>query len=844
MHERCKNENGVYKTFAQQGDLDGFRRALALDVPLCEGCYSAAAREGHMDILMFMHDNRIEAWDDDACIAATEGGHLQALTFAHEQGRIQLTTEIATIAAKEGHADCLEYYIRKQGPRPSAFIIQYAAERGHLSCLDLIIRNAYIIKPQTFRVVDEYEYTRPHMQTTGLMCQMAANTAIACSQEECLDYALRNCPLTDPFLEHGMPILYQRCCHHGNLSALNILHRFETHQMRRAASWTVAACSTAALNDNFDCLYFARESGCPWDEDTCAFASLSSSVRCLSYVLKQGCPFDDRMLINAVIRENMDCVRLAVHGFDVKVSESVLKIAVRSSNDNVEVLSLLIDHFIGDQKQEEFESIQNKELFDELIHTASYVTNSACLEYLLNRFGLPHEDVVYGRVCADAASKGSLKTLKLARSMGCAWTAETCAAACIPTWDFSEEDSEACLKYAHEQGCPWDERTTANAVVSGKYSCLKYALQRGCPVSPLTLIDAVREGDDRGVECLDLLRGARVPWPDPVGIWAAALINNNGDNHNHDDDDEFDGVDNERTKTKKIKDTLRYVELHGPDPPANAIEFVRNLQGLDALRRRGYTDWTPGTFPDAIRSVQERCIRAIIDGNLPLLIRLRQGGAMFSDAALTMHAAGRGHLEMLRYLCEEGCPVDGDVAFNSVKYKRLDCLEYLRSISCPWDHRVCCAAAKNDDLSTLMYVHENGCPWSEHVCTIAAEERSWRCLIYAQKHGCPWNGQVLNSVRSWSATYILSHLVASGIGIQSLSLDEKIRVVRRRIILYRIIRVVFRVRAYKARRMDMACRKIQRAWLEYNYAPSHERAGYNRCVKQWVDQIRCLGMGK
>lgn len=383
MHENCKKESGVYKTFAQQGDLDGFRRALALNVPLCEGCYSAAAREGQMDILKFMHNNHIKSWDDDACIAATEGGHLQALTFAHKQGRIKLTTEIATIAAKEGYADVLEYYIIQKGPRPSAFIIQYAVERGHLSCLDLIVRNSYVIGPQP---------------PTGIMFQMAANTAIACNQVGCLDYVLRNCPPTEQILEHGMPILYQRCCYHGNLSALKMLHHFETHQMKRAASWTVTACSTAASKDDFDCLYYARESGCPWDENTCAFASMSNSVRCLMYALKQGCPFDSRMLLNAVVRENMDCVHLALVGFDVKVSESALKIAVRSANDNVEMLSLLINHF-RNQKENEF----NRELFDKMIHTASYVKNLACLEYLLNRFGLPKEDAVYGSVCANAA---------------------------------------------------------------------------------------------------------------------------------------------------------------------------------------------------------------------------------------------------------------------------------------------------------------------------------------------------------------------------------------------------------------------------------------------------------
>ena len=44
---------------------------------------------------------------------------------------------------------------------------------------------------------------------------------------------------------------------------------------------------------------------------------------------------------------------------------------------------------------------------------------------------------------------------------------------------------------------------------------------------------------------------------------------------------------------------------------------------------------------------------------------------------------------------------------NAAKYGHLEVLKYLHENGCP-----CTEAARNGKLNCLKYLHENGCPWS------------------------------------------------------------------------------------------------------------------------------------
>ena len=108
--------------------------------------------------------------------------------------------------------------------------------------------------------------------------------------------------------------------------------------------------------------------------------------------------------------------------------------------------------------------------------------------------------------------------------------------------------------------------------------------------------------------------------------------------------------------------------------------------------------------------------------------------------------------EMLKYLemplgkytCRYAAPGDAGLARERVPLGRvyvqircrgghLEVLKYLHENGCPWGEYTCRSAAEGGHLEVLKYAHENGCPWDEGTCMFAHP----RCRPYLIEHGCP-----------------------------------------------------------------------------------------------------------
>ena len=48
-------------------------------------------------------------------------------------------------------------------------------------------------------------------------------------------------------------------------------------------------------------------------------------------------------------------------------------------------------------------------------------------------------------------------------------------------------------------------------------------------------------------------------------------------------------------------------------------------------------------------------------------------------------------------------------------------------------------AAKGGHLAVLKYAHEHGCPWNWQTCANAAENGHLEVVKYAHENGCPWD---------------------------------------------------------------------------------------------------------
>jgi hypothetical protein len=84
-------------------------------------------------------------------------------------------------------------------------------------------------------------------------------------------------------------------------------------------------------------------------------------------------------------------------------------------------------------------------------------------------------------------------------------------------------------------------------------------------------------------------------------------------------------------------------------------------------------------------------------------------------------AAHCGHLEVLRYAHEHGCPWDIDTCLGATQGGHLEVLRYAHEHGCPWDIDTCLGATQGGHLEVLRYAHEHGCQWGRYTCAVAAE---------------------------------------------------------------------------------------------------------------------------
>jgi hypothetical protein len=81
------------------------------------------------------------------------------------------------------------------------------------------------------------------------------------------------------------------------------------------------------------------------------------------------------------------------------------------------------------------------------------------------------------------------------------------------------------------------------------------------------------------------------------------------------------------------------------------------------------------------------------------------------DQYTSAEAAKNGHLELLRWMRANGCPLGERTCSDAAQAGHLEVLQWLRANGCPWDEHTCMCAAAYDRLEVLKWARANGCPW-------------------------------------------------------------------------------------------------------------------------------------
>ena len=123
-----------------------------------------------------------------------------------------------------------------------------------------------------------------------------------------------------------------------------------------------------------------------------------------------------------------------------------------------------------------------------------------------------------------------------------------------------------------------------------------------------------------------------------------------------------------------------------------------------------------------------------------------KAGALFLDGQIWFCyvAAKGGHLEVLKWLHENSCPLEngvqpGLVCSVAAVGGHLEVLKWAHKHGCEWNERTCTLAAYHGHLEVLKWAHANGCKWNEGTCSATAENGHLEVLKWFSENGCPWD---------------------------------------------------------------------------------------------------------
>jgi hypothetical protein len=165
---------------------------------------------------------------------------------------------------------------------------------------------------------------------------------------------------------------------------------------------------------------------------------------------------------------------------------------------------------------------------------------------------------------------------------------------------------------------------------------------------------------------------------------------------------------------------LQYLDEHG------CLRW--NEMVSPAAARGGYLDVVQYLHERGCLCNEDTCYKAASCGHLNVLMYANENGCQWTKATCRSAASG-GHLNVLQYLYEKGCDMqDAELCYAAAVGGQVHILEWLQEPDdanrkpCAWDMHVYIIAARNGHVNILKYAYEKGCPLED---AMAVKKECW-----------------------------------------------------------------------------------------------------------------------
>eukprot|EP00953_Heterococcus_sp_UTEX-ZZ885_P021311 11892-Heterococcus_DN1.PRE.3 len=156
---------------------------------------------------------------------------------------------------------------------------------------------------------------------------------------------------------------------------------------------------------------------------------------------------------------------------------------------------------------------------------------------------------------------------------------------------------------------------------------------------------------------------------------------------------------------------------------------------------------------------------AATSANIQRLVLLEEMHAVFDEHTVAA-AAATGSMEMVEYLCDQGCRLGLGATNAAARRGDLNMLKYLRSRDCPWHTSgIDRFVAESGDVNLLQCIKEEGCELTAAVADVAAEKGDLAMLAFAWKEQCEFETDVCTTAALHGHLPVLMWAVENGVPI-------------------------------------------------------------------------------